>query len=139
MFTEVNLDQTPIIGAQTDIAPLGHPSRKPAHEQTADEERSRADWDRVAALPEFQALAERKIAFIVPATACSLLYYFALPVLVGYQPALMRTRVGPMNLAYLFALSQFFMAWTMAALYVRVAAGWDREAERIVAKAQKMN
>ena len=39
-------------------------------------------------------------------------YYFALPVLVGYAPELMsRPVVGKVNIAYLFALSQFFMAW----------------------------
>ena len=35
-------------------------------------------------------------------------------VLVGYFPSLMERRVaGKINLAYLFALSQFFMAWTI--------------------------
>jgi uncharacterized membrane protein (DUF485 family) len=29
--------------------------------------------------------------------------------------------IGEVNLAYLFALSQFFMAWTMAWLYVKAA------------------
>jgi uncharacterized membrane protein (DUF485 family) len=29
--------------------------------------------------------------------------------------------IGEVNLAYLFALSQFFMAWTMASLYVKAA------------------
>ena len=53
-----------------------------------------------------------------------IVYYFALPVLVGYARPLMEKRVlGPVNLAYLFALSQFFMAWIIAALYVRAANG----------------
>ena len=44
-------------------------------------------------------------------------YYFALPVLIGYARPFMEKRVlGPVNLAYLFALSQFFMAWIIAAL-----------------------
>ena len=52
-----------------------------------------------------------------------IVYYFALPVLVGYARPLMEKRVfGAVNLAYLFALSQFFMAWIVAALYVRAAA-----------------
>jgi uncharacterized membrane protein (DUF485 family) len=40
--------------------------------------------------------------------------------------------VGPVNLAYLFALSQFFMAWIIAALYVRAAARFDRMANEVV-------
>jgi len=63
-----------------------------------------------------------------------IVYYFALPVLVGYARPLMEKRViGPVNLAYLFALSQFFMAWIIAALYVRAANRFDRQAREIVA------
>ena len=36
-----------------------------------------------------------------------------------------------MNLAYLFALSQFFMAWIIAALYVRAAAKFDKMAREV--------
>ena len=44
----------------------------------------------------------------------------------------MKTRVGPVNIAYLFALSQFFMAWIIAALYVRAANIFDRDAKAIL-------
>ena len=33
-----------------------------------------------------------------------------------------------------FALSQFFMAWILAFLYVAAAAGWDRQAAAVLAK-----
>jgi len=36
------------------------------------------------------------------------------------------------NIAYLFALSQFFMAWIIAALYVRAAARFDRMAADVL-------
>jgi uncharacterized membrane protein (DUF485 family) len=62
-------------------------------------------------------------------------YYFALPVLVGYAPLLMETKVlGEVNLAYLFALSQFFMAWILAALYLRAAGRFDEMAKRLLDK-----
>jgi len=62
-------------------------------------------------------------------------YYFALPLLVGYAPQLMSKRVfGVVNLAYLFALSQFFMAWLIAALYVRAAGRFDAMAHNILNK-----
>ena len=65
----------------------------------------------------------------------SIIYYFALPVLVGFARPLMEKRVlGPVNLAYLFALSQFFMAWIIAALYVRAANRFDRMAHDVVSK-----
>ena len=62
----------------------------------------------------------------------SILYYFALPILVGWFPELMKKKIGDgANLAYLFALSQFFMAWIVAGLYVMKAGSWDRAATRL--------
>ena len=55
-----------------------------------------------------------------------IVYYFALPVLVGYFPDFMSRKVlGALNIAYLFALSQFVMAWVLAWLYVRAAEKFD--------------
>lgn len=125
-------DLTPEVGSETDVSPLGREGRKPAHEQTADEDRDAADWDRVAAAPEFKRLLASKRRFIVPATVFFVAYFVALPVLVGYAPRLMETRLLGVNLAYLFALSQFFMAWIVAGLYVRAAAEWDRMAARVI-------
>jgi len=74
-----------------------------------------------------------KRRFIIPAMIIFIVYYFALPVLVGYARPLMEKRVlGPVNLAYLFALSQFFVAWILAALYVRAANRFDRAAREII-------
>ncbi len=127
------LDLTPVIGAQTDIAPLGRDYEKPEHELTAVEEDCRVDWDRIAATEQFKSLLKTKARFIVPATIFFTVYYFALPVLVGYFPAVMDKPVlGDVNLAYLFALSQFFMAWILAWLYVKAAAGWDRKVAEIL-------
>lgn len=131
-------DQTPVAGSATDVAPLGRAGAKPAHEQTADEDLDAADWDSVAAQEEFKGLLASKRRFIVPATVFFVVYYFALPLLVGYAPGLMSRRVfGPLNLAYLFALSQFVMAWVVAALYVRAAGGWDETARRVVERLGK--
>lgn len=91
------------------------------------------DWERLAALPQFRFLVSEKRRFIVPATLFFLGYYLALPILVGYFPALMKRRVlGPLNLAYLFALSQFVMAWALAALYLRSASRFDKLAADIL-------
>ncbi|HMA35623.1 MAG TPA: DUF485 domain-containing protein [Chloroflexia bacterium] len=128
-------DLTPAVGAATDISPLGRTQPKPAHEQTADEDTDVAAWDQVAAMAEFRALIAAKIRFILPATIFFIIYYFALPVLVGYAPDLMKTRIlGPVNLAYLFALSEFFMAWILAYIYLRRASRFDEMAKTIIGK-----
>ena len=96
-------DLTATVGGFTDVSPL---STHPAHERTAAEEAGQTDWDRVADMPEFKALLKAKARFIVPSTLFFCVYYFALPVLVGWWPEFMKQKVfGPVNLAYLFASS----------------------------------
>lgn len=96
-------------------------------------EKSPVNWAALEAKPEFRALLARKSRFIIPATIFFLIYYLALPILVGYYPELMKKKVwGEVNVAYVFALSQFFMAWIMAFLYVRVAAKWDKSAAAVI-------
>ena len=98
---------------------------------------SQSTWDRIAGSKEFQHLMATKKMFIVPAFIFFVVYYFALPVLVGYAPKFMDTKViGQVNLAYLFALSQFFVAWIIAALYVRAANNFDKLAKDILDKAE---
>lgn len=89
-------------------------------------------WASVASEKQFVRLLRRKRRFVVPATLFFIVYYFALPVLVGYFPAFMSRRVlGPVNLAYLFALSQFVMAWVVAWLYFRAAERFDEMAREL--------
>lgn len=97
----------------------------------------KSEWDRIAETQEFKDLMATKKVFIIPAFVFFLVYYFMLPILVGYAPQFMSTKVfGVINLAYLFALSQFFMAWTVAALYVKAASEFDRLAKDIIDKAE---
>jgi uncharacterized membrane protein (DUF485 family) len=131
-------DATPLVGAATDVAPLGRGHGKPPHEWTANEDLDVADWARVAKGERFRELVRAKRRFIIPATIFFIVYYFALLVLIWLAPALMSRRVlGVVNIAYLFALSQFFMAWILALLYVRAANSHDRMARDIVADSSK--
>ena len=108
---------------------VAKPAQEPAQSQSI--------WDRIAASEEFQDLMATKKTFIVPAFIFFLVYYFALPVLVGYAPQFMDTKIGKVNLAYLFALSQFFVAWVIAALYVKAANNFDRLSKDILDKTDK--
>ena len=92
-------------------------------------------WDTIAETREFKELLSAKSKFIISATIFFIIYYFSLPLLVGYAPEMMARKVwGNVNIAYLFALSQFFMAWIIAGIYVLVAAGWDRRAAQIISR-----
>ena len=96
-----------------------------------------SQWDRVAAMPEFRELLKAKARFVVPATIFFIVYYFALPISVGYFPQVMSKKIGVVNIAYLFALSQFFVAWAIAWLYVRAARGFDGYSKRILDRLEK--
>lgn len=126
MSTPENFDPTPISGGPTDVSPLGRGVPKPAHERTAGEDGDPYNWAEIEADPAFAELKRAKLRFIVPGTIFFLVYYMALPVMVGFFPEVMKTAVlGKVNWAYLFALSQFVMTWVLCAMYVRAARRWD--------------
>ena len=92
-------------------------------------------WSRVASSSDFRNLLAAKKAFVLPATIFFVVYYFALPVLVGYAPDLMQKKIiGPVNLAYLFALSQFAVVFIITYLYVRAARRFDTSSARILSE-----
>lgn len=96
-----------------------------------------AEWDSVANDPEFVTLLRARRSFVVPATIFFIAYYFALPLSVGFLPAVMsRPVLGPLTLAYLAAFSQFVMAWVLCALYMRRAKRFDALAASVVARAK---
>ena len=127
-------DLTPVVGSETDVARLSRTGPKPPHERTAEEDGDPIDWNGLATSEGFRNLLKAKRRFILPATIFFIVYYFALPVLVGYARPFTETRIGgsAVNIAYLFALSQFFVAWIIAALYVRAAAKFDKMAADVI-------
>jgi uncharacterized membrane protein (DUF485 family) len=93
------------------------------------------EWDRIAASKQFQQLVSRKKAFILPAFSFFFVYYFLLPVSVGYAPEFMSMRVfGSVNIAYLFALSQFVVGWIIAWLYLQASAKFDALSRELLGK-----
>ena len=86
-----------------------------------------SDWNRIATSARFQHLLAIKKVFIVPAFFFFFVYYLLLPILIGYAPKLMSARVvGTVTVAYLYALSQFVVGWTIAWLYLKASARFDR-------------
>jgi uncharacterized membrane protein (DUF485 family) len=73
--------------------------------------------------PEMVELEHRHRRFVWPATVFFLVYYMALNILAGTSPGLMgRKLFGEFTFGYLFALSQFVMAFVVAWVYSRWAA-----------------
>lgn len=87
------------------------------------------DWAAIDADPRFQALHRKKLGFLALLMLFSIIYYFLLPVGAAWFPELFRIRVlGGINIGILFALSEFVVAWGVAALYTRRA---NREFDRL--------
>jgi uncharacterized membrane protein (DUF485 family) len=100
-----------------------------------DQHSTARDWQRIEQDSDFRELVRAKRNLIVPATIFFLLYYFVFLVVVGYMPDVANASVfGTINVAYLFALSQFFVTWILMGIYVWRAGLFDALAQRIVAR-----
>jgi uncharacterized membrane protein (DUF485 family) len=98
------------------------PSRSPTTGRMSAEEAVTAT-EAVGKDPEMVELEHRHQRFIWPVTIFFLVYYLALPILAGAASDLMGTKVfGQFTFGYLFALSQFLMAFVVAWVYARWAA-----------------
>ncbi len=115
---------------------------------TAEELEKEHQLEAIESGPEFRALESSKLKFLLPATIFFMIYYFALPVLVGFfgtntdgTPGFMDTRLfSGFSVAYLFALSQFFMAWILAFIYLLAfAPKIDQMVRNIVEKVVNRN
>ncbi|MGI8738193.1 MAG: DUF485 domain-containing protein [Gammaproteobacteria bacterium] len=93
------------------------------------------DWSAIDADPKFQELHRKKKTLIVTLMIVSMIYYFLLPIGGGYFPGIFTVKVwGPVNVGLLFALSQFVVAWIIAAVYAARANG---EFDRLAAEVRK--
>lgn len=81
------------------------------------------DWVAAERSPEFQELVKKRRAFVLPATAFFLTWYFGFIILAGYAPDFMGRKflTDGVTVGYVFALSQFVMTWVLGWLYVRRA------------------
>jgi len=95
------------------------------------------DWDKTATQPHFHRLFLPRARFIIPATILFLICCFAVPALMGNWYGYLAARIGPVRITYLFALSQFFVVWIVAALYVRATHIFDRDENALIDHTQK--
>jgi uncharacterized membrane protein (DUF485 family) len=98
-----------------------HRAREPATGRLTEQEETATQA--IGKDPEMVELEHRHRRFVWPATVFFLIYYMSLNVLAGTSPELMGTKViGQFTFGYLFALSQFVMAFVVAYVYSRWAA-----------------
>jgi uncharacterized membrane protein (DUF485 family) len=90
------------------------------------------NWAAINADPRFQLLYRKKMAFLWGLMIFSIAYYFLLPIGAAYFTHLFKIAVwGPVNVGILFALTEFVVAWIIAAIYARRA---NREFDALAAQ-----
>ena len=88
-------------------------------------------WKCIYDSSESQKMIAQKTRFVGVSTVFFIIFYFTLPLLVGYWPEWMSFEVwGVVNWAYLFAFSQFLMAWAVAYCYMVFAGQFDKQAAK---------
>jgi uncharacterized membrane protein (DUF485 family) len=94
------------------------------------------DWEAVERSPEFRELIRRKKAFVIPATAFFMAWYFGFIILAGYAPDFMGREfiADGLTVGYALALSQFVMTWVLGWMYIRKA---DRVFDPLAARARE--
>lgn len=94
------------------------------------------DWDAIIRDPHFQTLHRRKSAFLWGLMIFSVTYYLLLPIGAAYYQDFFKIQVwGVVNIALLFALSEFVAVWLVALIYCRKAnRHFDQLAARLAAE-----
>lgn len=97
-------------------------------------------WESVEADPRFKSLHRDKNKFLLRMMLFALVYFFLLPISAAYFQDVLRIKIwGVVNIGLLFALSQFIVAWSVAAIYIKRANGeFDHRVNLLAKDAHKI-
>ena len=96
------------------------------------------NYQQIANSTEYQQLQKSKRSFIWPVVLIFIAYYMTLPLMAGYAKDVMSTFVfGNITFGYLYGISYYLVAWTLAFIYVVKARQFDAKSESIIKKFSK--
>ena len=97
-------------------------------------------WEAIEADPRFQALQKDKNRFLWRMMLFALIYFFCLPIATAYFQTILKVKIwGVINVGLLFALSQFIVAWAIAAIYAKRAnTEFDARAKALIEDAHNI-
>ncbi len=95
------------------------------------------EWTHIPRTTAFKELVRTKRAFVIPAIVFFIVFYFALPVLIGVTSVLDAKVIGAINLAYIYAYAQFAMILVLTHLYLAKAKRWDELVEQMKREASE--
>lgn len=102
------------------------------HVKVESEVYSKSKYEKVVESKKFSDLISRKKKFIVPCTVFFLVFYFILPILTSYSTILNTTAIGDITWAWVFAIGQFIMTWTLLTIYMKKSAIFDKLAQEVI-------
>ncbi len=86
---------------------------------------SESEWTRISQTEAFGRLVSAKRRFVLSAVLFFVVFYFALPLLIGLTSVLDTQAIGALNLAYIYTYAQFVMILVLGQLYLARAKRWD--------------
>lgn len=93
---------------------------------------SKSKYEKVVESKKFQDLIGRKKRFIIPCTVFFLVFYFVLPLMTSYSTILNTKAISDITWAWVFAIGQFIMTWTLLTMYMRKSAFFDKLAQEVI-------
>ncbi len=94
-------------------------------------------YEKMEKSPSFKRLMKEKKGFLVPSIIFFMMFYFSLPILAVYTDVLNGQVYGDITWAWVLAIAQFIMTWTLCTLYVRKAAKFDKLAEEVIEESER--
>lgn len=85
---------------------------------------------------EFKSLVKKKNKFIVPISIIFLGLYILLPILTSFTSALDGKAFGDITWVWIYSIGLFIMTWVLCMTYVKKAASFDGDAQKIIEKAK---
>ncbi|MFJ8260727.1 DUF485 domain-containing protein [Rummeliibacillus sp. NPDC094406] len=85
---------------------------------------------------EFKALVKKKTGFILPISILFLGLYILLPILTSFTSVLDGKAIGDITWVWIYSLGLFIMTWILCMTYVKKAASFDEDANKIIEKAK---
>lgn len=93
--------------------------------------------EKIEKSPSFRRLMKEKKAFLVPSIIFFMLFYFSLPILAVYTTVLEGKVIGEITWAWVLAIAQFIMTWTLCILYVKKANRFDKLVDEVIEENQE--
>jgi uncharacterized membrane protein (DUF485 family) len=98
------------------------------------EDRDDMNWQELRQSEEFQQLLKKKKKMLLPVIIFFFLFYFLLPFFTSYFSFLNKKAIGPLSWAFVYALSQFVMTWSLCLFYLKKAESWDLMVTKLLHK-----